>query len=354
MAYGPGPTAEATFADNERIRPVLSPAEGGRIHQKNLAFTGLESQSMNGIVGRCGHAVVTTAALAIIVAALLAVAPRGVDAISIVASNAGSPTFDDGSSTTRTVPEDTQSGVDIGQPVSATDPDNDTLNYSLSGQDANLFDIDATTGQLSTSTNLAGELRTSFRVEVMVHDFNDGNGNFDTTIDDTIDVTITVTSDSSNGGGGGIFGPAPVAPKFADGFRTDREVFNNAEGGDPVGEPVVAAHQDNLAITYSLSGTDAASFTVDEHTGQIRVRDGVSLVIDRTFTVNLTATDSAKVGAIIIVDIVVVETPYHDYDANQNRTIERDEVFAAISDYFDGEIEKEEVIELISLYFAQA
>ncbi len=154
------------------------------------------------------------------------------------------------------------------------------------------------------------------------------------------------------GGGGGGFGPAPVAPKFGDGFRTTRSLAQNARPGDSVGDPVAATHPDDLEITYSLSGTDAASFTVDEETGQIRIKEGVALELGRTYTVNLTATDSAGFGAIIIVVVEVVEATHHPYDANRNGRIDRDEVIAAVKDYFDGETTKEEVIELIKLYFA--
>ena len=154
------------------------------------------------------------------------------------------------------------------------------------------------------------------------------------------------------GGGGGGFGPAPVAPKFGDGFRTARSLAQNARPGDPVGDPVAATHPDDLAITYSLSGTDAASFAVDGETGQLRVTEGVALEAGRTYTVNLTATDSAGFGAIIIVVIEVVEATHHVYDANRNGVIDRDEVIAAVKDYFNGETTKEEVIELIKLYFA--
>ena len=129
---------------------------------------------------------------------------------------------------------------------------------------------------------------------------------------------------------GGGFGRAPVAPKFADGFRTARDVAENARPGETVGEPVPATHPDELAITYSLSGTDAASFTVDETTGQIRVREGVDLVVGNTYSVNLTATDSAGFGAIIIVTIEVAEAAYHRYDHNGSGTIEREEVIAAV------------------------
>ena len=156
----------------------------------------------------------------------------------------------------------------------------------------------------------------------------------------------------SGGGGGGGFGPAPVAPKFTDGFRTTLTVAHNARAGDAVGDPVAATHPEDLAITFSLSGADATSFTADEETGQIRVKEGVELELGRTYIVNLTATDSAGFGAIIIVIIDVVEATHHHYDLNRNGKIDRDEVIAAVKDYFDGAMTKDEVIELIKLYFA--
>ena len=157
---------------------------------------------------------------------------------------------------------------------------------------------------------------------------------------------------STTGGGGG-FGPAPVAPAFVDGFRTTRTVEENARPGDAIGDPVSATHPDELEITYSLSGTDAASFTVDEDTGQISIKEGIDLTIRMTYTVNLTATDSAGFGAIIIVMIEVAEATHHPYDLNRNGVIDRDEVIKAVGDYFAGEITKGDVIELIRQYFAE-
>ena len=156
---------------------------------------------------------------------------------------------------------------------------------------------------------------------------------------------------NTGGGGGGGFGPAPVAPSFTDGFRTTLSIAANARSGGAVGEPVTATHPDDFEVTYSLSGTDAALFTVDEGTGQIRVKEGTELTIGRTYTMNLTATDSAGFGAIIIVTIEVSEASFSRYDLNNNNKIDRDEVIAAVGDYFDGDISKEEVIELVKLYF---
>ena len=57
------------------------------------------------------------------------------------------PNFIDGSYTTRTVAENTPGGVNIREPIAATDADNDSLTYTLSGLEAASFDIDSTTGQ---------------------------------------------------------------------------------------------------------------------------------------------------------------------------------------------------------------
>ena len=258
---------------------------------------------------------------------------------------------------TRSIARNTPAGRNIGAPFSATDADNDALTYSLGGPDWDAFDIDASSGQLLTKALLTGVRRTSYTVFVSVSDGKDDEGMPETPprIDTTTGVTITVTTTSSSsggGGGGGGFGPAPNAPKFVDGFRVTRPLSLNARPGDAVGDPVTATHPLDDAVTYSMSGTNANLFTVDEETGQIRLGQAVSLELGETYTVNLTATDSSGTGAIIIVVINVTEATHHQYDLDRSGTIERDEVVAAAKDYFDGLITKDEVIELIKLYFS--
>ena len=76
--------------------------------------------------------------------------------------------------TTRAVAENTPAGTYIADPVSATDDDpNDTLTYSLSGQDASSFNIDDETGQLMTSVPLDYEDTRSFSVTVTASDGTD-------------------------------------------------------------------------------------------------------------------------------------------------------------------------------------
>ena len=167
-----------------------------------------------------------------------------------------------------------------------------------------------------------------------------------------VTVTVTVAPPPSSGGGGGGFGPALEAPSFVDGFRVSRPLAVNARPGDAVGNPVAATHPNDDAVTYSLSGADAALFTVDEETGQVRLAQGATLEVGQTYMVNLTATDSSGTGAIIIVVIAVAEGVGDPYDLNRNGTIEKDEVIAAITDYFVGLIEKDVVLEVVAAYFA--
>ena len=95
---------------------------------------------------------------------------------------------------TLTVIGRTAPGVKIGAPITATDPDtDDTLVYSLSGTDADSFDIDAATGQLKSKVTLDYETKASHQVTVEVTDGKNGLGKGDTTIDASISVAIEVT-----------------------------------------------------------------------------------------------------------------------------------------------------------------
>ena len=104
-----------------------------------------------------------------------------------------------------------------------------------------------------------------------------------------------------------------------------------------------------------MSGADGALFAIDAETGQIRVREGTVLDFEegrKSYTVNVTATDTAGFGALIAVAIEVTDIDFGPYDLDDNGQIERGEVVASISDYFKSIIGKDEVIQLIRLYFA--
>ena len=66
----------------------------------------------------------------------------GTPAASAVTPSDAAPVFAEGTSTTRSVDEDATAGTAVGGPVAATDADNDTLAYTLGGDDAGSFAID--------------------------------------------------------------------------------------------------------------------------------------------------------------------------------------------------------------------
>ncbi len=89
--------------------------------------------------------------------------------------------------TSRTVPENTRAGQNIGDPVSAIDADGDLLIYTLSGTDARSFGISRNDGQLRTRASLNYEEKNSYTVAVTATD------PFGAT--DSIEVTINVTDE---------------------------------------------------------------------------------------------------------------------------------------------------------------
>ena len=99
------------------------------------------------------------------------------------------PSSEDGQ---RTVPENTPARVNIGTPVAALDPEDDSLRYALSGADAAAFSVVANSGQLQSSQPLDFETKPSYSFTLEVHDRLDGSGNPSTMVDDSQNVTITI------------------------------------------------------------------------------------------------------------------------------------------------------------------
>ena len=98
-----------------------------------------------------------------------------------------------GSSTTRSIDENSAAGANVGSRVSATDRDRDRLTYALSGTDASSFTINSSSGQImvGTGTMLDFEDKASYTVTVTATD-PDG-------ADDTITVTVMVGNVNEDG-----------------------------------------------------------------------------------------------------------------------------------------------------------
>ena len=167
----------------------------------------------------------------------------------------------------------------------AADADGDDLTYSLSGTDAALFTINPATGEVSF---------------IEAPDFEDsddagGNNVYDITVtasDDTNetthDVAITVTNVNDN------------MPSF-----TSPDSVDVAED-ETLAYTAVATDADGDDLSYSLSGTDAARFTIDSNTG------AVSFIASPDFE------DPGDVGGDNVYDITVTAS---DDDSSTNHDV---------------------------------
>ena len=193
------------------------------------------------------------------------------------------PVFTDGSSTTRTMVNRS-----IRNPVGAADVDNDALTYQLSGIDAAAFDIDSTTGQLKTKAARTYN-KASYTVTVTVSD--------GTLIDETT-VTIHVTGIETEP-------PTNSKPSFVDGSHTSRAIAENTAKGVNIGNPIAATDTDNDALTYTLSGTDAAAFEIDRNTGQLKTNADLDYEKKNTYTVTVTVSDGNLTATITVIIIII-------------------------------------------------
>ena len=204
-------------------------------------------------------------------------------------------------SVTREVPENTPAGDSVGDPVKATDADEDLLSYTLSGgADKDAFEVDLETGQIEvgddTKLNFEGDQKT-YTVEVKAED--------PFALSDTITVTIIVTNVDE----GVVFTltPGNTRPGFAADTYT-RVVAENTASGENIGDPVGATDDEGDALTYSMSGADAASLTIGRTSGQIRTKDALDYETEpNTYTVTVTATDPAGLSDTATVTITVID-----------------------------------------------
>ena len=170
---------------------------------------------------------------------------RAVATFTIVDNDDGAnvaPTFTEGTSTTRSVAENTATGQAIGAPVAATDADSgDTLRYTLGGTDFKSFGIHLNTGQLLTLAPLDFETKSSYAVSVSVSDGNGGT--------DSIDVTINVTDETAPP-------PPPPAPDPPTAVGRLDNVALRVDGAPHAVE--VAAAFGGTALTYTATSSNPA------------------------------------------------------------------------------------------------
>ena len=162
----------------------------------------------------------------------------------------------------------------------ATDPENDTLTYSLGGTDAAHFEIDSN-GQVKTKGMLNHEGKETYSIIVQVSDGRSDAGTAETppVVDDTHAVSITVTD-------------VAEAPEFDGPNPFTLTVPEDTGNGEEIGDPFTATDEDeNSTLTYTLGGTDSSSFTIDEDTGQLSTNTELDFENNPTNTVTITVSD---------------------------------------------------------------
>ena len=193
-----------------------------------------------------------------------------------------SPVFDDGETAERMVAENSEAGTPVGDPVAATDADDNDLTYELSGDDAMYFAIDDS-GQITVGegTMLDYESKMMYMVTVTA---DDGTASHNART--SIAVTIMVIDNA--------------APAFASDTTTEMMVDENQDAGTAVGS-VTATDAEGDAFTYM---DDSTYFDVDDM-GNITTTMMLDHEAMASHTVTVTASNGEGEGSIEVTIAVV-------------------------------------------------
>jgi fibronectin type 3 domain-containing protein len=151
------------------------------------------------------------------------------------------------------VAENTAAGTSIGSPLTAADPEGDSLTYTLGGTDAGYFAIDAATGQVKTAGKLDYETQATYNVTVAAAD-DDG-------LSAAVPVTITVTD---------VYEPQPVNVRAS--AREDGTVLVRWQAPAGVGDDVF------YRVRRSLDAADAKYSVVGRQVDGLEYQDGDAIL----------------------------------------------------------------------------
>ena len=227
-----------------------------------------------------------------------------------------------GATATREVAEDAAMGAAVGDPVAATDADDDTLTYSISGDS---FTIDSATGQIMLGPELDYETTASYTVTVTADDGNGGTASVEvaimvTDVDEDGSITFDITQLSIG---------TPITATLTDPDGGVTNVTWMWERVDGQGTATVIA--DAVSATYMPVNADGGH--------NLKVTASYD---DRQGTGKSAAGTAGEVP----------EMPSYDADADGDGMISRDEAITAVQDYFRNEITRDQVLAVIAEYFA--
>ena len=185
-------------------------------------------------------------------------------------------------SDTRSVAENTAAGMNINDaagdteadPVTATDPNDDNLTYTLGGSDEASFGIVRSSGQLQTKAALDYETKMTYMVTVTA---TDPSG-----LSDSVDVTIKVTN-------------VDEAPEITLGglVITGKGASDYEENGTSMVATYMALGPDAASATWSLSGADMSDFSISS-AGVLTFKSSPDYETKDTYMVTVNANDGSN------------------------------------------------------------
>ena len=221
------------------------------------------------------------------------------------------PTFQQ-ENTTREVEENSPAGTAVGDPVTATDADDDTLTYTLEGTDAASFEIVSASGQIQTKSGITYDYETKEEYSVTVR-ADDGKGGTDTiaVAIDLLDVDETVATPGAPQNVEATAGTGKVrltwdAPEsqgggVITGYEYQRKEGTGSFGSWTTAETVAFGSNSNSAILVDATTLDDYDVKA-ETTYAYRVR-----AVNASGGGDASAEDSATTGAAMTVKVEVAE-----------------------------------------------
>ena len=169
------------------------------------------------------------------------------------------------------IPETTAPNTILGQ-ATATDDDNDTLTYAITGGTGqNVFDIDPNTGEITLNQAVDFETTNSYTIDIEVTD------NQTPALTDTQTLTINITDLNEQP----VLAPlAPIA------------IAENTAPNTILGQ-ATATDDDNDTLTYAITGgTGLNVFDIDPDTGEITTTGPLDFETTNIYTIDIEVTDN--------------------------------------------------------------
>ena len=166
--------------------------------------------------------------------------------------------------------------------AAASDPEDDALTYSLAGSDAEAFSIDASSGGLSFANAPDFEAPAdadgdnTYELSLQA---SDGKAS----VSQVLAISVTDVDEA----------PSIISAASADIAENSSGTIHTAAASDPEGK----------ALTYTISGTDAADFNIDSSSGALSFANAPDFEIpsdadgDNTYQLNLEASDGANTSS---------------------------------------------------------